>query len=237
MKKIGLAIIALLFTLACTDDYSPIIGVEDEYIELPFACSIASIEMDEEKLTRSSPEDAIYTVQVYEKSPNANTYIPYAYGIFDDVSKMVIKMKKTDTYKINVGLLYNFFDKYQFGAYNQTTYHTSANNAFVYSSDWQFKHLNSSISTGHDTFFELNHKDANRSMIECDSYTGIIYDFSPSTGVIDITLIRSAFGIQINVDGMTEGRIEWTGKPITPGVGYNTSWEICSIEYSSYNSK
>ena len=69
-------------------------------------------------------------------------------------------------------------------------------------------------------------------MIECDSYCGIVEEFLPKeNAVIDVELIRSAFGIQINVTGMTEGRLVWEGYAVTPGIGMNSRFQVCCIEF------
>ena len=211
----------------------PTIPSDDDYVTISFDLAIESLDISVVPVTKTTDADESYAVQVYEYSSNTNGYLPYAHGVFDDLSKMNITMQKTKEYKINVGLFYDFFAKYKFGAYNQNTFYTSPNNEFVYNSEWEFEHLCTNISTGYDTFFELSTSKANRSMIECDSYTGIVDNFIPTDENIEVILKRSAFGIKINVDGLKEGRIQWVGRPITSGNLCNTAYEVCSIEYPS----
>lgn len=204
----------------------------DEFITIPF-CISANIETSFEELsTRTEDKKEIYAIQVFEYSKNTNTLLPYAHGVFDDISQLSIKVKKSCKYKINVGLYYNFFDQYKFGSLRSDSYYKEANNIFVYSQDWIFTQLNPNLSTGHDTFYRLSDSEASRSIIECDTYTGILDNYvAQEDASIEMELVRSSFGVKINIEGLTEGKIVWTGRAITAGVGYNDSFEICSIEY------
>lgn len=233
--KFSLYLLALAIMLTSCDKEKVIIPINEETVTLGFniKADLDIIEMPLEKTTRADRTAKTYAVQVYEYSSNTNSLLPYAYGIFDDVSKMSITMTKSKTYKIYIGLFLDFFDKYKFGYNEASTYYTSSNNEFIYSQEWIFRHWWTNLSTGFDNFYlNSDSKEASQSMIECDSYCGIIDKFNAAdNNVIEAQLTRSAFGVQINVSGMTEGKLVWEGRAITPGNLCNTSHVVCSIEY------
>lgn len=234
MRKVFTNIFTLLsfaIFMAC-EKTIPDIPEVDELVTIGFNLK-ADIDISEIPLiiTKAVELEQTYAVQIFEYSSNTNSLLPYAYGIFDNVSKMSVTMKKGKKYKIYVGLFFDFFNNYKFGS-NSSTFYTQPNNVFVYSQDWVFCHWIQNLSTGHDMFFRKSSSSADRSMIECDSYCGIVDEFLPKENdVVDVQLIRSSFGIKINVTGMTEGRLVWEGNAITPGTGYNSTFQICSIEY------
>ena len=234
MRRVFTILFTLLpfaFFMAC-EKTIPAIPDGDEMVTVGFNLK-ADIDISEMPLsiTKAVEPEQTYAVQVFEHSANTNSLLPYAYGIFDDVSKMSITMKKGKKYKIYVGLFFDFFNNYKFGS-DSSPFYTQPNNAFVYSQEWVFRHWIQNLSTGYDMFFRESSFSADRSMIECDSYCGIVDEFLPKENdVVDVQLTRSAFGIQINVTGMTEGRLVWEGKAITPGVGMNNIFQVCSIEY------
>ncbi len=232
VSKISFLLLSFVIFVAC-DKNTPVIPDEDESVTIGFSFK-ADIDISEMPLVATKAGEPVqtYAIQVFEYSSNTNSLLPYAYGIFDDVSKMSITMNKGKKYKIYAGLFFDFFVKYKFGGYHSTLFYSGPNNAFVYSQDWVFLHWLQNLSTGYDMFFQkTDGKDASRSMIESDSYCGILEEFSPKENDrVDMQLIRSAFGIQINVTGMTEGRLVWEGRAVTPGVGMNSTFQVCSIE-------
>ncbi len=220
--------------LSCSENSFSNQEKEDEYksitFDIKFDCQFSEVPL--EPILRSANNNKIYAVQIFEYNTNTQQIEPYAYGIFDDISKMNINMKKDRLYKINVGLFYNFFERYKFIGYREALDYTIPNNKFIYSDTWIFLHLYPNISTGYDMFCLKDSKEANRSMIECDSAHGIIDEFNPKeNSTIEIELIRSSFGISINVKGMTEGKIKWIGSAVTAGVGGNQNFDVCTISY------
>lgn len=236
MKKFYILSLCLLLgtiSFSACDEEKVITSSNEETVTLGFNIK-ADLDISEMPLeaTRAGGTSKTYAVQVYEYSSNTNSLLPYAYGIFDDVSKMSITMRKSKTYKIYIGLFLDFFDKYKFGGpyYGASPYYTAANNEFVYSQEWIFPHWWTNLAEGAQSFYLTSDSEASQSMLECDSYCGIIDEFKATDNdVIEAQLARSAFGIQINVSGMTEGKLVWEGCVITPYV--RNSYEICSIEY------
>lgn len=231
ISKLIFLLLPFAIVMAC-DKNTPFITDEDDTVTIGFNLK-ADIGISEMPLITTKAGDPVqtYAVQVFEYSPNTNSLLPYAYGIFEDVSKMSVTMKKGKKYKVYFGLFFDFFSNFKFGS-DSSPFYTQPNNAFVYSQDWVFLHWMQNLSTGYDMFFRKSCSSADRSMIECDSYCGIVDEFLPKeNAVVDVELIRSAFGIQINVTGMTEGRLVWEGYAVTPGIGMNSTFQVCSIEF------
>lgn len=214
MKK-SLYLLACLFlvgTLSCTSDEDTPENVtptaEKEYtVSLGFSGEITDI--SEFPLTKASGND-LYGIQVYSCHTDSTTYTRYAYGLFDDVSKMTIKLMSGYKYKFNCTMVVdgkNKIDSYD--GYYTYPFHLSAsnsnmrtllNNAFTYSSSDYMDYINacSGAITKKGLYIRPNF----------DRYYGELSDFTPAENkAVTISMKRVSFGAKFIADGLTEGTL------------------------------
>lgn len=220
-------IICLLVT-ACGNDES--FCAEEETINVSLSLQGEYIEMSESPLSRGSETPSLQ-IQVYQLNVNTNKYEPYAYGTFDNTSNLNIELKKDAKYNFTVCLYYDYIDKYIFCLkdYGKPKTDIGIINAFVYSN----KVLDISYTgygAGPVSRLTLNYAD---DMIPCKSFHGVLKDYIPNENGIAINMLNTTIGLEVIVEGMTEGRVE--NKSSIPFIiAYpNTEYSTIRTSYST----
>lgn len=160
-------------------------------------------------LTKSGENNNLYGIQVYSTNTpdDNNSYSPYAYGLFDDISNISITLLDGHYYRFvctmvlngknilrhNVGKYYYPFCNFSDGA-------TSVENRFKITTQTYLSDLG-----GGTTFLIANsYKRPNT-----DRYYGEISGFQPTTNsTINIEMKRTVFGIKFIAEGLTEGNLK-----------------------------
>lgn len=212
MKKILFLMVTILSIVGCSsNDAEPQVipdpGSAKEYIvSLGFSGEITDI--TESPLTRAATDD-LYGIQVYSMPANGTEYKPYAYGLFDDKTKMTVKLLEGYKYKFvstmvvdGKSKIYHSSEGYLAPFYTGSS--TPNDNTFKYSSSESM----TGISNGHTT---LRTKDYNRPNV--DRYYGEVSNYTPSeNGKVSINMKRIVFGVKIISEGLTEGSLKITLK-------------------------
>lgn len=208
--KYILQILSLLILVAgltsCSKEEAPK-EVQEYTISLDLK---GEISISEEPLTRAFTTDDLIGVQVYEDNN------PYAYGLFDDVSRIKIPLHSNHKYKFVATVVKDGKNKIRYNQYTNTystpfTYAPSRNPS-------QNNHQ-PKISTGftHDDFFVMPHLASGRSELSdnttseypsTDRFYGEIDNYTPTeNGSVAIDLKRTAFGLKYEVSGITDGTV------------------------------
>lgn len=167
------------------------------------------ITISEAPLSRASGND-LYGIQVYSRSASdeKDTYKAYAYGLFDDISTMNIKLiegykyqfvatmvpngKEMLAYDDGIGYLYPFVT---------STKSKVPSNIFQYSYTTYFISLdegNSQLASNE----KYDHPNIDR-------YYGHCFDYIPSeNGNISINMLRTVFGFKVIANNLTEGSLK-----------------------------
>lgn len=212
MKKILLllAIILPFLLTGCSGENSPIeelptppIDPKEYIVSLGFSGEITNIE--ESPLSRAVGND-LYGIQVYSmpvSSTDKSNYKPYAYGQFDDKSKMTIKLLGGYKYKFESTMVvdgktkmkYGFFIYGKGGKWGETT------NLFVTTvSEWM-----SGIGLS-DIHIKTEEEKMYRPSV--DRYYGDAFDYVPSdNGSVSIKMNRVVFGARFISEGLTDGSL------------------------------
>ena len=160
--------------------------------------------------TKASGND-LYGVQVYCLSPNIADYEYYAYGLFDDPSKMEINLLTGYKYRFEATMIENGKDVIH-SSYNYDLKENSymdpfchpLKNLFIYSNNKYIPARNSySAVNTDDTYLFLNRPNIIR-------YYGVLNDYKPVLSLndnINIYLYKVFFGAKFFFNNFDEGNI------------------------------
>ena len=224
MKKYVYALMgaAMMMSIAsCSQDVNALDGIEevavaaDDEVMVTFEMG-GEITSGESALTRAEGStDDLYGVQIDKDGSH------YAYGLFDDVSKIQLAMSKNSRYNIIVSLVKNgrnlifhsssnyCYPFYTFGNTSEYNY-TTLNNSFQISSYLNLDAIGrgySDLHPNHDYYYYP----------AVDRFYGELNDFTPTENcTVTIPMKRTAFGLRYQVSGITDG---------TVSVKINKAWE------------
>ena len=191
------------------------------------------ISVSQNPLTRFTPDNRdLYGIQVYHKPASENSYVPYAYGLFDNIDDVKLEVTENYNYKFEVMLVDDGKDKIfhdsilvdnvpyigydrPFYGYNQyagasANSLTKVTNGFTYAEDKYFKGNGSDKGFSSVYYKDLNAKISYTSP-NIDSYYGKLEDYTPTEegATIDIYLKHMIFGLKVQAgDYLTEGSIK-----------------------------
>lgn len=203
---------------------------------------VGEIEISESPLLgRATPND-LYGIQVYSKTATTE-YTPYAYGLFDDKSKMTIKLLEGYQYKFIATMVVD--GKNRITAYNKAydapfsiqgaPDKSILTNSFILSNNLYFTYL----CVG---FSKLNGINDILSRPNIDRYYGEILNYSPSeNGKVVLNMKRVVFGAKFIAEGLSEGMLHISihGAPqmIIKHDGNQSIESILSFENDDHSSK
>lgn len=180
---------------SCTNEEQTEPQTEDEWVEVALNISKQEVSVYDEPMSRAASSEVYHIVVRNETDDEV-----YAYGIFDDLTDLTIKVNKNKTYRFIHFMFDSYFDLYDFGS-NYTT----AGNKFIYTacpSDFQVPHLK---GTDDSNMCELLTKETYSNMSE----------FKPSTETAySVELKRVSSAIKIEAEGLDEGKIECVMGPV-----------------------
>lgn len=218
MKKALFILLVTFGFISCSTSDDPITSEPStnpkEYtVSLGFSGEITSIE--DSPLTKAASSN-LYGIQVYSMPTNGTEYKPYAYGLFDDISSITIKLLEGYKYKFDCTMLvdgknkvyYSQYEKtysvpfYVYNGSNTTSLNTSP--SFIIEGSYRYN----AIDQG-NTFLAIDSKTYSRPNI--DRYYGETIDYTPAENTsISINMKRVSFGAKIIADGLTEGKLNIT---------------------------
>lgn len=172
------------------------------------------ITISEAPLSRATGND-LYGIQVFScpKNETADNYTAYAYGLFDDLSAMTIKLIDGYKYKFVATMVVdgkaNIYqhgkEKYGYPFYLYSTAAT-LNNKFEFSNIESFSGF---IEYGQAEIKGLNNSRLYYGIPNLDRYYGEYIDYIPSeNGNVSIDMLRTVFGLKVIANNLTEGTIK-----------------------------
>lgn len=227
MKKLLVIGLFSLIMGGCSEekektDYQP----EPEYITVGLNID-SEIEIEESPLASISNAD-IYAINIYQKNTNTNQYVAYAYGIFDNIDNLSAKLELGGQYKIKASLFVGGFSKLDHLNVDHYGKVSTPMNAFAYSKESLIYELDYPV-------YHLDNSVISYMYPNMDSYHGQVVDYTPSESDnnISLYLYRGAFGLEIKVEGMTEGKLSVR---LYDGKSYNYRFPEFDIVYPSAGS-
>ena len=233
MKKLFIIISLLMLATACKQNEMPFEQEQGQDC-LVTINTVGEITTSEDDLARGSVTlNDLYAVQVYKGND------AFAFGIFDDVSKIQLNLKSGSSYDIrmclvkeakihlkdcfsltNNGLRVN--DSYVGPYYNSTvgSYRYLYTNKFFYNSNNYHWYYDSSTSTTQNSRSGTGSLDRIRngsllytSYPTCtDWFYGEVNAYKPNgeTAVLDMVLKRTGFRLKYELSGVTDGEVTVT---------------------------
>lgn len=171
------------------------------------------VERDEPlTLTKASSKD-LYAVQIYKKG--SINYSRYAYGIFDDESRMSLELELGSTYKIEVSVVPNgkgliakgenggYQNPFLVGGFSGTP--GKITNEFILATTNYIDEIN----VGKAVVNEEGGKKTEYARPPIERYYGVVKNYRPERGgTLTIPLKYVCFGLTIVPEDFTEGSIE-----------------------------
>lgn len=212
MRKILFLMLATLAITGCGGSGDP---VEEETKTQPkeytvsfgFAGEITNIE--DSPLTKAESGN-MYGIQVYSMPTNGTEYKPYAYGIFDNVSGITIKLLEGYKYKFACTMvvdgknkLYTTADNGYYFPFYATDSRTYIGQSFIYSTNKSLTYIDrGEAGLSIDGVYTIPQRP------NVDRYYGETADYIPSSNTsVSISMKRVTFGAKIIADGLSEGKI------------------------------
>lgn len=166
------------------------------------------ITISEAPLSRTSGND-LYGIQVYScpTTDNTDNYTAYAYGLFDDLSQMTIKLIDGYKYKFVSTMVKDGKEKiesydnaYSLPFTKDGNVVLNIYNSFTYSSNNYLWHIDSGTSNMVDSP-NYNHPNLNRYYGEHTGYT------PTENGNVSINMLRTVFGLKVIANNLTDGTL------------------------------
>lgn len=251
-----------LFLAGCTESGSgevptpgpqdpdlPEISSDSVYVKL---CVGGELKITTEPLGRATSDRDLFALNVFSEQEKyegtteniSGDFTPYAYGYFDDLNLIVLKLAKNRYYHFALAYIPNGKDvlyRYPNGNYGNPCHCTFSRNGdlneMVYAGADGLGYLNTRTgsSQGKDVSSDLlMHSDFNA----IERYQGCLYNFSPQeSSSVTINLYRMMVGFKIIADDFTEGKITLFGNSsegckyvMTPKEGSSTNILDVTVE-------
>lgn len=215
------------------------------------------ITISETPLSRAAGSETsskdLYGINVYyDKEKDGLLNDVYAYGLFDNVADMVITLVTGYKYKFECRMVVDGKEKCKDYYYNKQGYYgqpfmakTENNTGDTYN---HLKKCSNSFIMGlsfYDSYFKRG--STNVSGCAADTYYGELSNYSPTkNGVVSIDMKRCAYGLTINVSGVTKGKAliginsysgtdDVLGKDIKTVSGFSDTFSTTSDKNVSYD--
>lgn len=191
------------------DNESPVQEAKEYLVPIKMAGEI--LEIEEGPLTKAATNKDLYGFQVMYKKAEDIEYTPFAYGLFDDISNVKIKLRKGYVYQFICSMVKDGKEK----IYHETSvgdikrydypYSTDLNNNFTY--DISYSQRNR-LRRG-ETALVLGLTYTIDNIPNIDRYHGEISNIIPSaTSSVSINMLRVVFGFKCVVEGLKEGKLK-----------------------------
>lgn len=213
-RLIGMALLAIVlcanFTGCSKNDAIPESEEVKEYI---VSLGVGGeISITESPLSRADMNKDLHGIQVYScpNTKNSTTYTPYAYGLFDDVTSLKIKLLDGYKYKFIVTTVINGKDRINWIGNNK---YGNPFSCYGKSDGSDVEIMNTFKYTSTEYFYGLGRgnswSDIENTFVErpnLDRFYGEYLDYIPKENdSLIISMKRASFGVKFVADNFTEG--------------------------------
>lgn len=184
-------------------------GLKYHTVTFDLKGELADFSSSEEPLTKAGGEDTtnLYVINVYSKSAAGGSYVEYAYGTFDRKEGMTVNLLEGNLYRFKVGMVRDARNSMYWKS--DSIYHWSLTsdakllNKFVMDKSYYYAY-------GADQPVDYEVGGYAGSHARIDRYYGELTDYTPvENGKIAVDLYRTVFGMRVNVNGLTEGKLDF----------------------------
>lgn len=194
--------------ISCSNNENFLDQEELVTVKLNLIGEITSI--TDEPLTKATSNDLL-GIQVWRLTNNTNERECYAYGLFDNIENLELKLKKSDSYQITATLIVDGKNKIKYSneykGYSSPFTHSTSNNGIPTSISEQFIYSYYGFNELDYSLVSLQEGTFSRPNIE--RFYGTTESYTPSKDeTININLYRVCFGVKYEVEGLTEGYLQ-----------------------------
>ena len=186
------------------DKESPVQEAKEYLVPIKMAGEI--LEIEEGPLTKAGENNDLYGFQINSKKAGETSYSPYAYGLFDDISDVKVKLISGAEYEFVCTMVMDWKSKI-WGinhAGQGTPFKMNLNNYNEFIYDTKDSYENDFKRGLTEVGMELYYVIPNT-----DRYYGTIDKIDPlSASSLSINMKRVVFGLKCIADGLTEGELK-----------------------------
>lgn len=199
-----------LFSCADTDIPDCDTGVSDEYVEVSLKCMGDITDMGATPMSRADGTDLYcFHVLVDEVINGVEKLMPYAYGLFNDVSNITVKLRTIDKYVVFCTMVEDganviYSEEREGLRYYSFPFECQLTNSFIYDADSDM----SPIVNGTAMLYDDYGYGVLSSMPSIKRYFGVSDMYSHEVGgTLSVNLKNMTFGMNITANNFTEGTI------------------------------
>ena len=211
MKKIKwlrLELLSILMIMSVmssceSENALPEVTEANQFVEVGLKCAGEILKTSESSMSRAEGDvvksDYLYAIKVYavtgtEENP---TYTNYAYGVFNSLDNVVIRLLQGQKYKFKVSVGVD-------GGSGNYYYYTDNGTKYVYNADTEFTYSQS------DGIVDYHmHYNGASDRVKFDSFYGELDLYEPTTGgYVEIQTKRVAYGVKYITKNLTEGTLK-----------------------------
>lgn len=209
MKKLFTILLIIPLIWACSNDSEDIVepDTNKEYI-ISLGLTGEITDITESPLTRATPSD-LYGIQVYSTPNGEKKESPYAYGIFDNIGNITVKLLEGYNYRFEctmvvdgVNKIINLDGKYYLPfSLKGDDYVKPTLNGFIYDKGVYFSLLG--IGAAQLKEFKKPYE-----VPQTDRYYGEYSNFKPKKdGTLTINMKRTVFGLKVIAEDLSDGEL------------------------------
>ena len=187
------------------DKESPVQEAKEYLVPIKMAGEI--LEIEEGPLTKAGENNDLYGFQINSKKAGETSYSPYAYGLFDDISDVKVKLISGAEYEFICTMVRDGKNRIDFTSFDGNVsygcpFAGGIKNIFVYSTGVYENHnsLNEGMAALDNHIYYLPN---------IDRYYGKIDAVPPvSTAFVSINMKIVVFGLECIIEGLIEGELK-----------------------------
>lgn len=203
-----------LFSCADTDIPDCDTDASDEYIEVSLKCTGDITDMGATPMSRADGTDLYCFHVLVDEVVGGDEYLmPYAYGLFNDISDVTVKLRTIDKYAVVCTMVEDganviYSEEREGLRYYSFPFECQLTNSFIYDADSDINPVLSGAAVIYDDYGYGVYS----YMPSIKRYLGVsdlknLYDPSTGNGTLSVNLKNMTFGMNITANNFTEGTI------------------------------
>lgn len=209
---IGTVMLTSFGLFSCADTDIPDCGTDssDEYVEVSLKCTGDITDMGATPMSRADGTDLYcFHVLVEDMINGEEDFLPYAHGLFNDISDVTVKLKTIDKYVVLCTMVEDganviYSEEREGLRYYSFPFECQLTNSFIYDADSDM----SPIVNGTAMLYDDYGYGVYSYMPSIKRYFGVSDMYSHEVGgTLSVNLKNMTFGMNITANNFTEGTI------------------------------
>lgn len=239
LLKSAAVIVAMAMSMAACNNEDVINDEQksDKLVEVSLNCAGEIKDMGDVPMSRAGESNDLYYVQAFFVDKVGGGYVCYAHGLFDNVNDMRINLNEDDKYVFRATMIVDGKSFVYSELRSDSTYYYGApfktvlNNEFEYTGSFDVSSL--TYGTTEEADYEGNILTYKRPYQY--RFYGESEEYSPiKGGSVNINMIRTSFGVGIEVENLKAGESLYVSVEGTPGFTVNYPDTIVAYPFAFY---